>query len=134
MIPPILIAWVTLGLPTAAIVFVGYVVINGSVENLIKPRIMGQGLNLSPLIIFISLFFWGWLLGAVGAILAIPLTMMILSVLDSFEATRWLVVLTRPSSSSEEPEKEEATLKLKDLWSNVSNIVSGEDAESEKNS
>ncbi|GAH06662.1 unnamed protein product [marine sediment metagenome] len=40
----------------------------------------------------------------------------------------------RPSSSSEEPEKEEATLKLKDLWSNVSNIVSGEDAESEKNS
>jgi len=134
MIPPVLIAWVTLGLPTAAIVFVGYVVINGSVENLIKPRIMGQGLNLSPLVIFVSLFFWGWLLGAVGAILAVPLTMMILSVLDSFEATRWLVVLTRPSSSSEEHEKVEASLKLKDLWSHVSNIFSGEDTELEKNS
>jgi hypothetical protein len=59
--------------------------------------------------------------------------MMILSVLDSFEATRWLVVLTRPSSSSEEPEKEEASLKLKDLWNNVSIVVSGEDSESEKN-
>jgi predicted PurR-regulated permease PerM len=57
MIPPVIIAWVTLSVPTAAIVFVGYVVINGSVENLIKPRIMGQGLNLSPLVVFVSLFF-----------------------------------------------------------------------------
>jgi predicted PurR-regulated permease PerM len=134
MIPPVLIAWVTLGLPTAAIVFVGYIVINGSVENLIKPRVMGQGLNISPLVIFVSLFFWGWLLGAVGAILAVPLTMMILSVLDSFEATRWIVVLTRPASSSEGHEKKEASLKLKDLWGKVTNIISSEDAESEENS
>jgi predicted PurR-regulated permease PerM len=134
MIPPVLIAWVTLGLPTAAIVFVGYIVINGSVENLIKPRVMGQGLNISPLIIFVSLFFWGWLLGAVGAILAVPLTMMILSVLDSFEATRWIVVLTRPASSSEGHEKKEASLKLKDLWGKVTDIISSEDAELEENS
>jgi predicted PurR-regulated permease PerM len=133
MIPPVLIAWVTLGLPTAAIVFVGFVVINGSVENIIKPRVMGQGLNISPLIIFVSLFFWGWLLGAIGAILAVPLTMMILSVLNSFEATRWFVVLMRPSASSEEHEKKEASLKLKDLWSKVSSAVSGEDDESENN-
>lgn len=45
MIPPVLIAWVTLGVPTAAIVFVAYIVINGSVENFVKPRIMGQGLK-----------------------------------------------------------------------------------------
>ncbi|MEA3438969.1 MAG: AI-2E family transporter [Chloroflexota bacterium] len=57
MIPPVLIAWVTLGLPTAAIVFIGYIVINGSVENLVKPRIIGQGLNLSPLVVFVSLLF-----------------------------------------------------------------------------
>ena len=131
MIPPVLIAWVTMDLNTAAIVFVGFIIINGSVENLIKPRVMGQGLNLSPLIIFVSLFFWGWLLGAIGAILAVPLTMMILSVLDSFDATRWIVVLMRPSSSSEEHEKVEADLKLKDMWGKVSNAVLGEDAESE---
>jgi len=133
MIPPVLIAWVTLGFPTAAIVFVGFIIINGSVENIIKPRVMGQGLNLSPLIIFVSLFFWGWLLGAIGAILAVPLTMMILSVLNSFEATRWVVVLMRPSTSSEEHEKQEASLKLKDLWTKVSDAVSGEDDKAEDN-
>ena len=53
MIPPALIAWVTLGLPTAAIVVFGYIIINGSVENLIKPRIMGEGLNISPLVVVI---------------------------------------------------------------------------------
>jgi predicted PurR-regulated permease PerM len=129
MIPPVLIAWVTLSVPTAAIVFVGYVVINGSVENLIKPRIMGQGLNLSPLVVFVSLFFWGWLLGAIGAILAVPLTMTILSVLDSFEATRWIGVLAQSLSSSEEHEKMEANLKLKNIWSSVTKVVRGENDE-----
>lgn len=120
LIPPVLIAWVTQDIQTAAIVFAGYVLINGSVENFVKPRVMGEGLNLSPLLIFVSLFFWGWLLGAVGAILAVPLTMMILSVLDSFQATRWLVVLVKPTSSTEEHEKKEASSKLKDLWSKIS--------------
>jgi predicted PurR-regulated permease PerM len=129
MIPPVLIAWVTLSVPTAAIVFVGYVVINGSVENLIKPRIMGQGLNLSPLVVFVSLFFWGWLLEAIGAILAVPLTMTILSVLDSFEATRWIGVLAQSLSSSEEHEKMEANLKLKNIWSSVTKVVRGENDE-----
>jgi len=129
MIPPVLIAWVTLSVPTAAIVFVGYVVINGSVENLIKPRIMGQGLNLSPLVVFVSLFFWGWLLGAIGAILAVPLTMTILSVLDSFDATRWIGVLAQSLSSSEEHEKMEANLKLKNIWSSVTKVVRGENDE-----
>jgi predicted PurR-regulated permease PerM len=129
MIPPVLIAWVTLSVPTAAIVFVGYVVINGSVENLIKPRIMGQGLNLSPLVVFVSLFFWGWLLGAIGAILAVPLTMTILSVLDSFEATRWIGVLAQSPSSSEEHEKTEANLKLKNIWSRVTKVVRSENDE-----
>jgi len=58
MIPPVLIAWTTIDLRTASIVFVGFILINGSVKNLVKPRIMGQGLNMSPLIVFISLFVW----------------------------------------------------------------------------
>ena len=119
----------TLGVPTAAIVFVAYIVINGSVENFVKPRIMGQGLNLSPLVVFVSLFFWAWLLGPIGAILAVPLTMMILSVLDSFEATRWIGVLAQSPSSSEEHEKTEANLKLKNIWSSVTKVVRGENDE-----
>lgn len=129
MIPPALIAWVTLGLPTAAIVVFGYIIINGSVENLIKPRIMGEGLNISPLVVFVSLFFWGWLLGPIGAILAIPLTMIILSILDSFDATRWIGVLVQSPSSSKEHEKEEANLKLKNIWNRVTKVVRGENDE-----
>ena len=126
LIPPTLLAWVTLGFPAAVLVFLGYVLINGSVENFIKPRVMGQGLNLPPLLVFISIFVWGWILGGVGAIVATPLTLMILSVLDSFEATKWIVVLLRPPSSSEEGERHEANRKLRDLRGKVSNVVKGE--------
>jgi predicted PurR-regulated permease PerM len=132
LIPPTLLAWVTLGFPTAVIVFIAFVVINGSVENFVKPRVMGQGLNMSPLTVFISIFVWGWILGGAGAIVAIPITLMILSVLDSFEATRWIVVLLRPPSSSEEHERNEANSKLKDLWVNVSSAVKGDDKEDEE--
>ena len=132
LIPPTLLAWVTLGFPTAVIVFIAFVVINGSVENFVKPRVMGQGLNMSPLTVFISIFVWGWILGGAGAIVAIPITLMILSVLDSFEATRWIVVLLRPPSSSEEHERNEANSKLKDLWVDVSSAVKGDDKEDEE--
>jgi predicted PurR-regulated permease PerM len=131
LIPPVLIAWGTQGIQTAAIVFAGYVIINGSVENFIKPRVMGEGLNISPLIVFVSLFAWGSILGAVGAILAIPLTMLVFSVLDSFEATRWIVVLARPTSSTEEHEKVEAGEKLRELWHRISR---DDDKETEKKS
>jgi predicted PurR-regulated permease PerM len=126
LIPPTLLAWVTLGFPTAVLVFLGYVLINGSVENFVKPRVMGQSLNLPPLLVFISIFVWGWILGGVGAIVATPLTLLILSVLDSFEATKWIVVLLRPPSSSEEGERHEANRKLRDLRDKVSNVVKGE--------
>ena len=129
LIPPTLLAWVTLGFPTAVVVFLAFVIINGSVENFIKPRVMGEGLNISPLIVFISIFIWGWILGGAGAIAAIPITLLILSVLDSFEATRWIVVLLRPSSSSEEHERKEANSKLRDLWGRASSVVKGKDEE-----
>ena len=133
LIPPTLLAWVTLGFPTAVIVFLAFVIINGSVENFVKPRVMGEGLNISPLLVFISIFVWAWILGGAGAIAAIPLTLLILSVLDSFEATKWIVVLLRPPSSSEEHERNEAHLKLRDLWGKVSNVVKGQDKDGEEN-
>ena len=131
LIPPVLIAWGTQGIQTAAIVFGAYVIINGSVENFIKPKVMGDGLNISPLIVFISLFAWASVLGAVGAILAIPLTMIVFSILDSFEATRWIVVLARPTSSTEEHEKKEANRKLRDLWHRISRDDDEDEGEKE---
>ena len=74
VIPPAFLALAELGLTEAIIVVVGFVIINEIIENVIKPKYMGKELNLSLSIIFISLIVWSWILGPIGAILAIPLT------------------------------------------------------------
>ncbi len=74
LIAPAFLALVELGLTQAIIIIVGFIVINAIVENIIKPKYMGDELNLSLFAIFISLIFWTWILGGMGAILAIPLT------------------------------------------------------------
>jgi AI-2 transport protein TqsA len=56
--------------------------------NYVSPRIMGRGLNLSPLVILFSLTFWGWLWGVVGVFLAIPITATIKIVMEDMPATR----------------------------------------------
>lgn len=94
LIPPALLALLEYGWPTALLVVVGYVLINGAVDSVLKPRVMGGGLNLSPLVVTLSLIFWAWVLGALGAILAVPLTMMVKKlVLESNEGTRWVADL-----------------------------------------
>jgi AI-2 transport protein TqsA len=115
LVPPVFIAYSQYGAQTALIVFLGYVLINGSVQNIIQPKIFGQGLRISPVIVFISLFVWGWLLGGVGAILAVPITLMILSLLESFDVTRWLVVLIRATPEESPGEKEAALDRAKGM-------------------
>ncbi|TDJ05618.1 MAG: AI-2E family transporter [Deltaproteobacteria bacterium] len=61
----------------AVIFLVGYIIIYFLVENVLKPKLMGKEFNIFILMIFISLLFWSWVLGATGVILAIPLTIMI---------------------------------------------------------
>jgi AI-2 transport protein TqsA len=119
LIPPTILAWAEFGLPTAAVVFLGYVLINGSVQNFVQPKMMGDNLNISPVIVFLSLFVWGWLLGGIGAILAVPLTLLILVILENFEITRGMVMLVRPSSGhareADEEEKQKAR-QMVDRW------------------
>ncbi len=74
VIPPAFIALGDSGLTTALIVIIGFIIINGIVENIIKPKYMGGELDMSLFVIFLSLVIWTWILGAMGAILAIPLT------------------------------------------------------------
>ena len=82
------------GIGKALIVLVGFIVINGGVQNILTPKMMGQGLNLSVFVVTVSLFFWGWVLGPMGAILAIPLTMIVKEVfLDAYDDTRELADL-----------------------------------------
>jgi AI-2 transport protein TqsA len=63
MIPAVLLALVQVGLATALMVAAGYLVINTAIGNVIEPRIMGKGLGISTLAVFIALLFWGWLFG-----------------------------------------------------------------------
>jgi AI-2 transport protein TqsA len=87
-VPGVLLALIQFGLGGAAVVAIGYVVINIVVGNVIEPRVLGQGLGLSPLVVLLSLLFWGWVFGAIGMLLAIPLTMCVVIVLDSQPETR----------------------------------------------
>lgn len=92
-VPAILLAMVQLGLGPSALVAVGFLAVNFGVGNIIEPRIMGRGLNLSPLVVFLSLVFWGWVLGPVGMLLSIPLTMTVKIALESFPETQWVGVM-----------------------------------------
>jgi predicted PurR-regulated permease PerM len=92
-IPAVLLALVQLGPGPAVGVAVGYLTINILIGNLLEPRIMGSGVGLSALVVFTSMVFWGWLLGPVGMLLSVPLTMTCKIALEKHEDTRWLSIL-----------------------------------------
>lgn len=92
-VPPMMLALVQLGFGPTAAIGAGYLVINVALGNLVEPRLMGQSLGLSPLIVFVSLVFWGWLWGPIGMLLCVPLTVMGKLVLESSEDTHWMAVL-----------------------------------------
>lgn len=128
MIPPLILAFITQGPLTALIVFLGYTLINGTVENLVKPRMLGQQLKISPALVVISLFVWGWLLGAVGAILSTPLTLLILSILEGFDSTKWVTILLRTAGTGEpvDPAERQAAFgRIRGLWDRGAALVRG---------
>jgi len=104
LIPPLLLAYAEQGPTVAIIVLVGYVLINGGVQNFIQPKVMGDGLRLSPVVIFVSLFVWAFLLGGIGAILAVPLTLLVVAFMENFEATRNAAALMRYTGRPSEKE------------------------------
>jgi predicted PurR-regulated permease PerM len=92
-IPAVVLAIIQLGFGSAVLVAAGYIVVNFVIGNVIEPRLMGRKLRLSTLVVFLSLIFWGGLLGLVGAILSVPLTMALKFAFESSESTRWIAVL-----------------------------------------
>lgn len=107
-VPAVLLALVQLGTGDAVLVGVGYLVVNVVFGNFLEPRWMGQGLDLSALVVFLSLVFWGWVLGPVGMLLSIPLTMTLKIAFESFEETRWAAILL--GSGSALPENPDTSL------------------------
>jgi predicted PurR-regulated permease PerM len=101
MIPATLLALVQADLGTALLVAGGYLVINTVIGNVIEPRIMGKGLGISTLAVFIGLLFWGWMFGTVGMFLAVPLTATLIIALDASPHTRPLAILLGPSIEEE---------------------------------
>jgi predicted PurR-regulated permease PerM len=92
-IPAVLLALVLQGPAIAGIVAMGYMTINTVMGNVVEPKFMGKGLGLSTLVVFLSLIFWGWLLGTVGMLLSVPLTMIVKIALEASDEGRWLAVL-----------------------------------------
>ena len=99
-VPAVLLALIQLGPFPALLVAVGYLCINFAFGSVIEPRFMGRGLGLSTLVVFLSLVFWGWVLGPVGMLLSVPLTMTAKIGLGSREETRWLAILLGSEKSA----------------------------------
>ncbi len=95
-IPVVLVAMVQYGMFSAMFTAVGYFGINTLFGSFIEPRLLGQSLGLSPLVVWLSLIFWGWILGPVGMLLSVLLTMIFKIVLESNEDTHWISVLLGP--------------------------------------
>jgi AI-2 transport protein TqsA len=105
-IPPFLVALIQLGPGPAFLLLAGYIVINVVLGNFVEPRIMGRALGLSPLVVFISMIFWGWLWGPVGAVLGVPLTMVLKILLANTEDFRWAAVILGSEQWLEQRRKE----------------------------
>jgi len=108
-IPAVLLAYIQLGIGRAIMATAGYMAINFILDNVIETKLMGRKLGLSTLVVFLSLIFWGSLLGPVGMVLCIPLTMTVKFACENNKDTRWIAVLLGPEVPAEsitpEPKK-----------------------------
>ena len=100
-VPAILLALIQFGAAKTLFVFAGYLVVNIGIGSIIEPRVMGRGLGLSTLVVFLSLIFWGWVLGPVGMLMSVPLTMAVKIALDSSEDTRRIGILLGSDGQAE---------------------------------
>ncbi|MEI5585507.1 MULTISPECIES: AI-2E family transporter [unclassified Agromyces] len=90
IIPPIVFGLLAGGWPTVVAVIVVYAVVNAVVQSIIQPKVVGGAVRLSETITFVSVLFWALVLGPVGAILAVPLTLLARAVLiDADPSVRW---------------------------------------------
>lgn len=92
-VPAILLALIQLGSLEAGIAALGFFLVNTLIGSVIEPKVMGEGTGLSALVVFLSLAFWGWVLGPVGMLLSVPLTMAVKIALSGRKNTRWISIL-----------------------------------------
>ncbi|MCG6202675.1 AI-2E family transporter [Psychromonas antarctica] len=98
-VPAVILTFLQFGMGHAAIVIGLFGGVNMVMGSVIEPKLMGRSLGLSTLVVFLSLIFWGWLLGVVGMLLSVPLTMIFKIALQNSKEGRWFAILL---SSDEE--------------------------------
>jgi predicted PurR-regulated permease PerM len=111
-VPTVLFALVQLGVGGALATAAVFAVVNVIIGSVLEPRFMGRGLGLSTLVVFLSLVFWGWVLGLVGMFLSVPLTMTVQIALSANEGTRWIAVFLGSAheiAPAQPPEADSAT-------------------------
>lgn len=92
-VPAVLVAALQQGPAAALVVALGFLLVNMTLGNIVEPSLMGRRFNLSTLVVFLSLIFWGWVWGPVGMLLSVPLTMTIKILLETSVGLRWMAVL-----------------------------------------
>ncbi|MCZ6657327.1 MAG: AI-2E family transporter [Gammaproteobacteria bacterium] len=107
-VPAVLLALVQLGPGYALLTIAGYLVVNIGMGSVIEPRFLGRGLGLSTLVVFLSLVLWGWVLGPVGMLLSVPLTMTAKIALEANPSTTWLAHLLGPAEAAKQTQVEPA--------------------------
>jgi AI-2 transport protein TqsA len=100
-IPAVLLAFVELGAGPAILAASGYLVVGFTVGNIVEPRLMGKKFGLSTLVVFLSLIFWGTLLGPIGVVLCIPFTMTLKFACESSKNTRWIAIMLGSGKAAE---------------------------------
>ena len=94
LIPPALLALVEGGWKPALFVVVGYSVVNFIIQSILQPRVAGDAVVLTPTLSFASLLLWGWVFGGLGALIALPLSLLVKALLvDIDPAARWVNTL-----------------------------------------
>lgn len=101
-IPAVLLALVQLDLQSALLAAAGYMFVNILIGNGIEPRVMGHGLGLSTLVVFLSLVFWGYVLGSAGMFLSVPLTMSLKIAFNAHPQTQPLAIMLGPEIEAKE--------------------------------
>ena len=96
LVPPTVFAYFALGIGPAILVVVGYVVINLAFDYVLQPRVMSTSLDLSPVVVVVSILAWTVVIGPAGALLAVPLTIALRVLLAPFEGARWFIALLGP--------------------------------------
>ena len=76
-----------------------FLAVNMLIGYYLEPTWMGRGMGMSPLVVFVSLVFWGWVLGPVGMFISVPLTMTVQIALEGSDDTRWLAILMGSDSA-----------------------------------